>query len=95
MTIELEAELEEQHIVARNAYLRFTTAGELLRRRSLSPTVAQTAKAANREAFGVLTVSLARIHEIYRILRPVEIKEPERQRAPRYSSDARRQAGMG
>jgi len=90
MTIELEAELEEQHIVARNAYLRFTTAGEILRRRGLAPTVTQTAEAANREAFGVLTVSLARINEIYGILRPVAYEEPKRHRAPRYSSDARR-----
>ncbi|GEM_PF-3617123 len=90
MTIDLETELQEQHAVARNAYLRFTTAGEILRRRGLSPTVTQTAEAANREAFGVLTVSLARINEIYGILRPDDHKEPERQRAPRYSSDIKR-----
>lgn len=90
MTVELETELQDLNAVARNAYLRFMTAGEILRRRGLSPTVTQTAEAANREAFGVLTVSLARIQEIYGILRPVTVKEPERQRAPRYSSDARR-----
>jgi hypothetical protein len=90
MMVDLEAELEEQHAVARNAYLRFTTAGEILRRRGLSPTVTQTAEVANKEAFGVLTVSLARIHEIYGILQPVDVKEPNRQRAPRYSSDLRR-----
>lgn len=92
MTKDLDAELQEKHAVARNAYLRFMAAGELLRRRGLSPAVTQTAEAANREAFGVLTVSLTRIQEIYGILCPVARKEPERQRAPRYSSDARRGA---
>lgn len=91
MIDELQAELERQQWAARTAYIRFMTAGELLRRRGLSASEANKAKNIHMDAFGALTVSLASVFGICDVLHPTNAQEPERHRAPRYSADIRRQ----
>lgn len=90
MTATLRAELDVQQTKARSAYIRFMTASDLLDHRKLSAGEASKAENIQLEAFGALTSSLARAFEICDVLYPVDVQEPERQRAPRYSCDLRR-----
>ena len=91
MTATLQVEFENQHATASTAYRRFMMSAALLNRRGLSTSEAGKAQTIYSEALSSLTVSLTRMREISDILDPAAVDEPERQRVPRYSSDARRE----
>lgn len=90
MTQALQAELHVHQVATKAAYVRFMTAADLLRRRGLSVRETGKVEDIHLHAFGVLTMSLARIQQIHDILYPDASLEQMRQKAPRYSSDARR-----
>lgn len=85
------AQLECHQAKARTAYVRFMTVGELLRRRGLSTIEISKAKTIRSEAFKSLTDSLGQLEVLCTALYSTGTPEAKRERAPRYSSDARRQ----
>lgn len=91
MTAIALAQFECHQARARSAYLRFMTVGELLRRRGLSTIEISKAQSIRSEAFESLAESLGQLDALCTALYLDGIHEAKRERAPRYSSDARRQ----
>lgn len=89
-TATLRAELESVGQTAHKAYLTFMTTSKLLNRPGLSKAEAAKTETIHGNALGTLTAALTRMNAINDQLHPTPEKAPERARAPRYSSDARR-----